>query len=98
MYEGSARGTREGVAAWQKMQECLRELAELNKEPEFCRVPARPMTMKSKCWLTMVCWALVCLVPAHSAGWHVHSSQVFRAQANGWIDAETRVWLAHCIG
>jgi hypothetical protein len=24
--------TREGVAAWQKLQECLRELAELNKQ------------------------------------------------------------------
>jgi len=24
--------TREGVAAWQKLQECLRELAELNKD------------------------------------------------------------------
>ena len=28
----AAQPTREGVAAWQKLQACLRELAELNKE------------------------------------------------------------------
>src|ERR1700734_444753 len=26
------KATREGVAAWQQMQQCLRQLAELNKE------------------------------------------------------------------
>src|SRR6267378_6955376 len=30
--KAAEEATREGVAAWQKMQECLRELAELNKE------------------------------------------------------------------
>ena len=30
--ENGLAALREGVAAWQKMQECLRELAELNKE------------------------------------------------------------------
>jgi len=30
--KGAEEATREGVAAWQKLQECLRELAELNKE------------------------------------------------------------------
>src|SRR2546428_10498893 len=30
--KGAAEATREGVAAWQELQECLRELAELNKE------------------------------------------------------------------
>jgi hypothetical protein len=30
--KGAAEATREGVAAWQEPQECLRELAELNKE------------------------------------------------------------------
>jgi hypothetical protein len=30
--KGAAAATREGVAAWQELQECLRELAELNKE------------------------------------------------------------------
>jgi hypothetical protein len=30
--QGAAQATREGVAAWQKLQACLRELAELNKE------------------------------------------------------------------
>jgi len=30
--KAAQEATREGVAAWQKMQECLRELAELNKE------------------------------------------------------------------
>ena len=30
--QGAERATREGVAAWQKLQACLRELAELNKE------------------------------------------------------------------
>jgi hypothetical protein len=29
---GAEEATREGVAAWQQMQQCLRELAELNKE------------------------------------------------------------------
>lgn len=29
--------TREGVAAWQKLQECLRELAELNKQRNLQR-------------------------------------------------------------
>ena len=29
--------TREGVAAWQQMQQCLRELAELNKERNLQR-------------------------------------------------------------
>lgn len=30
--QGAEQATREGVAAWQKLQTCLRELAELNKE------------------------------------------------------------------
>ena len=30
--QGAEQATREGVAAWQKLQACLRELAELNKE------------------------------------------------------------------
>ena len=30
--QAAAEATREGVAAWQRMQTCLRELAELNKE------------------------------------------------------------------
>lgn len=30
--KGAEEATREGVAAWQKLQGCLRELAELNKE------------------------------------------------------------------
>ena len=30
--KGAEDATREGVAAWQQMQQCLRELAELNKE------------------------------------------------------------------
>src|SRR5213594_670042 len=44
--------------------------------------------MKSKCWLTMVCWALVCLVLGliQQAGMY-HSSQV-SGSSNGWIDAE----------
>jgi hypothetical protein len=29
--------TRQGVAAWQKLQQCLRELAELNKQRNFRR-------------------------------------------------------------
>ena len=31
------KATREGVAAWQKLQECLRELAELNKDRNLQR-------------------------------------------------------------
>src|SRR5437016_7001292 len=30
--KAAEEATREGVAAWQQMQQCLRELAELNKE------------------------------------------------------------------
>ena len=30
--QGAEQATREGVAAWQKLQTCLRQLAELNKE------------------------------------------------------------------
>lgn len=30
--QGAEQATREGVAAWQKLKACLRELAELNKE------------------------------------------------------------------
>lgn len=36
--QGAEQATREGVAAWQKLQTCLRELAELNKERNLRRV------------------------------------------------------------
>ncbi len=41
--------------------------------------------MKSKCWLTMVCWALVCLVLGliQQAGMY-HSSQV--SGSSQWLD------------
>jgi hypothetical protein len=35
--QGAEEATREGVAAWQKLQVCLRELAELNKERNLRR-------------------------------------------------------------
>jgi len=35
--KAAQEATREGVAAWQKIQECLRELAELNKERNLQR-------------------------------------------------------------
>ena len=35
--KGAEEATREGVAAWQKLQECLRELAELNKDRNLQR-------------------------------------------------------------
>jgi hypothetical protein len=35
--QGAQEATREGVAAWQKLHECLRELAELNKERNLRR-------------------------------------------------------------
>jgi|SRR5215470_16697160 len=35
--KGAEQATRQGVAAWQKLQECLRELAELNKERNLRR-------------------------------------------------------------
>ena len=35
--QGAEQATREGVAAWQKLQACLRELAELNKERNLRR-------------------------------------------------------------
>jgi hypothetical protein len=34
---GSEQATREGVAAWQKLQACLQQLAELNKERNLRR-------------------------------------------------------------
>jgi hypothetical protein len=35
--KGAEEATRQGVAAWQELQECLRELAELNKERNLAR-------------------------------------------------------------
>jgi hypothetical protein len=35
--KAAQEATRQGVAAWQEMQECLRELAELNKERNLRR-------------------------------------------------------------
>jgi hypothetical protein len=35
--KAAAPATREGVAAWQRLQQCLRELAELNKQRNFQR-------------------------------------------------------------
>jgi len=35
--KAAEEATREGVAAWQKLQECLRELAELNKDRNLQR-------------------------------------------------------------
>ena len=35
--QGAEEATREGVAAWQRLQVCLRELAELNKERNLRR-------------------------------------------------------------
>ena len=35
--QGAEEATREGVAAWQKLQECLREMAEMNKERNLRR-------------------------------------------------------------
>lgn len=35
--QGAEEATREGVAAWQKLQGCLRELAEMNKERNLRR-------------------------------------------------------------
>jgi hypothetical protein len=35
--KGAEEATRQGVAAWQKLQECLRELAELNKDGNLAR-------------------------------------------------------------
>ena len=35
--KAAEQATREGVAAWQQLQQCLRELAELNKRRNFRR-------------------------------------------------------------
>jgi hypothetical protein len=35
--KAAEEATREGVAAWRQMQQCLRELAELNKERNLQR-------------------------------------------------------------
>jgi len=35
--KGAEGATRRGVAAWQKLQQCLRELAELNKQSNLRR-------------------------------------------------------------
>jgi len=37
LSKGAEQATREGVAAWQTLQTCLRELAELNKERNLSR-------------------------------------------------------------
>ena len=37
VLQGAEEATREGVIAWQKLQACLRELAELNKERNLRR-------------------------------------------------------------
>ena len=37
VHKGAEEATREGVADWQQMQQCLRELAELNKERNLQR-------------------------------------------------------------
>ena len=39
--KAAEEATREGVAAWQQMQQCLRELAELNKERNLQRAARR---------------------------------------------------------
>jgi hypothetical protein len=35
--QGAEQATRRGVAAWQKLQQCLRELAGLNKQRNLRR-------------------------------------------------------------
>ena len=35
--KGAEEATRGGIAAWQELQECLRELAEMNKERNLQR-------------------------------------------------------------
>ena len=35
--KGAEEATRQGIAAWQKLQECLRELAEFNKDRNLQR-------------------------------------------------------------
>jgi len=35
--KAAEQATRQGVAAWQQLQQCLRELAELNKQRNFQR-------------------------------------------------------------
>jgi len=37
VLKGAEDATRHGVAAWQRLQQCLRELAELNKERNLRR-------------------------------------------------------------
>ena len=37
MPKGAEKATREGVAAWQELHECLRELVEMNKERNLRR-------------------------------------------------------------
>jgi len=38
--KAAERATRQGVAAWQKLQQCLRKLAELNQQRNFRRARA----------------------------------------------------------
>ena len=54
--------------------------------------------MKSKCWLTMVCWALVCLVLGliQQAGMPLVAGFGLKPMVGSM--QRTRVWLAHCIG
>jgi hypothetical protein len=60
--EGAEEATREGAAAWRQMQQCLRQLAELNKDRNLQRAPRGRFAMTPWFRLTLVCCVLLCLL------------------------------------
>jgi len=96
--KAAQEATREGVAAWQKMQECLRELAELNKERNLQRA-ARPIDDEAKVLVNHgLLGTGVSGARPHSAGWHVPLVAGFGLKPMVGSMQRTRVWLAHYIG
>jgi len=64
-------------------------LAELNKERNLQSAPRGRLTMKSKCWLNHGLLGIgVVWCSASFSRLACTTRRRFRAQANGWIDAE----------
>ena len=60
--QGAEEATREGVAAWQKLQACLRQLAELNKERNLLRAHQVARPMKGWASLALIAGLILCLL------------------------------------
>src|SRR5437588_1583520 len=60
--QAAEEATREGVAAWQKLQACLRQLAELNKERNLQRAHQVARPMKGWASLALIAGLILCLL------------------------------------